>query len=82
MIWTVLGKLMELFRSLKVGLDARLKSLDNDDYYVGQRIRNSFVVDGILTFRLFNDDLQAAKLCSLQVSQVGAVLFHFAFKGK
>lgn len=68
MIWTVLGKLMELFRSLKVGLDARLKSLDNDDYYVGQRIRNSSVVDGILTFRLFNDNLQATKLRPLQVS--------------
>jgi hypothetical protein len=68
MIWTVLGKLMELFRSLKVGLDARLKSLDNDDYYVGQRIRNSSVVDGILTFRPFNDHLQATKLRPLQVS--------------
>jgi hypothetical protein len=68
MIWTALGKLMELFRSLRVGLDARLKSLDNDDYYVGQRIRNSSVVDSILTFRLLNDNLQATKLRPLQVS--------------
>jgi hypothetical protein len=73
---------MELLRSLKVGLDVRLKSVDNDDYYVGQRIRNSSVVDGILTFRLFNDNLQATKLRSLQVSQIGTVLFHFAFKVK
>jgi hypothetical protein len=73
---------MKLFRSLDVDLDTSPKSLDNDGYYIGQRIRNSFVIDGILTFRLFNDDLQAAKLCSLQVSQVGAVLFHFAFKVK
>ena len=71
---------MELFRSLKVGLDVRLKSVDNGDYYVGQRIRNSSAVDGILTFRLFNDDLQPTKLRSLQVSQIAAVLFDFAFK--
>jgi hypothetical protein len=73
---------MELFRSLEVGLDKRMKSVDNDDYYIGQRIRNSSVVDGILTFRLFNDDLQTNKLRPMQVSQVGAVLFHFAFKVK
>jgi hypothetical protein len=59
---------MELFRSLEVDLNARLKSFDNDGYYVGQRIRNSSVVDAILTFKLFNDDLQATKLCLLQVS--------------